>query len=132
MQPSMFCHKVDNIVKEPARMHPPGTLELSTFLCKLQIFKGHTLPDKKAIVVYSSSALVVYCFTETKVNGSRINSIPEHQPGWDSIHHSTDPHGLAVCYNELKNVIDMVNIPDQTFSSHMELMSVLLSTEGFY
>ena len=51
----------------------------------------------------------------------------EHQTGLESIHHSTAPHGLAVCYNKSKVVIDTVNIPDQTFSSHM---FVLMSIEG--
>ena len=53
----------------------------------------------------------------------------EHQPGLESIHHPTAPHGLAICYNELKVVIGMVNIPD-SFTSHIELMSVLISIEG--
>ena len=69
-------------------------------------------------------------FTETKVNGSRISNIMKHQPGWESIHHPTVPHGLAICYNESEVVIDMVNIPDLTFTLHIELMSVLMSIKG--
>ena len=47
----------------------------------------------------------------------------EHQTGWESIHHSIAPHGLAVCYNKSKVVIDTVNTPDQTFSSHMFVLT---------
>ena len=56
----------------------------------------------------------------------------EHQPGWENSHHPAAPHGLAICYNELKVVIDTItiNIPDLTFTSHIELMSVLMSIEG--
>ena len=70
------------------------------------------------------------CFTETKVSGSGISNILGNQPGWESSHHPAAPHGLAICYNESKVVIDTINIPDLTFTSHIELMSVLMSIEG--
>ena len=70
------------------------------------------------------------CFTETKVSGSGISNILENQPGWESSHHPAALHGLAICYNESKVVIDTINIPDLTFTSHIELMSVLMSIEG--
>ena len=54
----------------------------------------------------------------------------EHQPGSDSIHHLTAPHGIAICYNESKVVIYTVNIADQTFTSHIGFMPVLRSIKG--
>ena len=48
----------------------------------------------------------------------------------ENINHPTAPCGLAIYYNKSKVVIDAVNIPDETFTSHMELMSVLMSIEG--
>ena len=80
----------------------------------------HSLSDK-----YYNKYSSVISFTETKVNGSRISNILEHQPGWKSIHHLTALHGLAICYIKSQVVIDTVNIPDQTFTSHIELMLVL-------
>ena len=79
---------------------------------------------------YYTKCSSVFCLTETKVNGSRISNISEHQPYWESIYHPTAPHGPAVCYNKSKVVIDKVSIPDQTFTSHIELMPVLMSIEG--
>ena len=39
MYPSLFCQlNVYNIVEEPGRMYLSGTVELSTFICKLLIF----------------------------------------------------------------------------------------------
>ena len=54
----------------------------------------------------------------------------ERQPGSDSIHYLTAPHGLAICYNESKVVIYTVNIADQTFTSHIGFMPVLRSIKG--
>ena len=79
---------------------------------------------------YYAKYCSVLCFTETKVNGSRISNISEHQPGLENINHPTAPCGLAIYYNKSKVVIDAVNIPDETFTSHIELMSVLMSIEG--
>ena len=81
----------------------------------------HFLSDKH-YTKYSS----VLCFIETKVSGSKMSNISEHQPGWESIHHPTAPHGFAVCYTELKVVIDTVNIIEQTAISQMELISVVM------
>ena len=40
MYPSMFCQfNVYSIVEEPGKMYLPGTLELSTFISKLLVFK---------------------------------------------------------------------------------------------
>ena len=58
------------------------------------------------------------------------SNISKHQQGWKSIHHPTAQHGLAVRYNGLKVAIDTVNIPDQTFTSHIELISVLTPIKG--
>ena len=82
--------------------------------------------SEKFYTKYSS----VLCFTETIIRGSALSDISDHQTGWKSIHHPTAPHGLAICYDESKVVITSINIPDQAFSSQMELMSVLMSIEG--
>ena len=44
MNSSLFCYfNVCNIVEKPSRMYLPGTLELSTFICRPLVFKRHTL-----------------------------------------------------------------------------------------
>ena len=62
---------------------------------------SHFLSDKH----YTKHSSVL-SFSETKVNGSRISSILEHQPGWESTDLSKARHGLEICYNESKVVID--------------------------
>ena len=86
---------------------------------------AHFLSDKN-FTEYSS----VLCFTETIIRGSSLNDISEYQPGWKSIHHPTATHGLAICYQESKVIIHSTNIPTRSFSSNLELMSVLMSIEG--
>ena len=73
----------------------------------------HFLSDK-----YYTRFSSVLCFTKTKFNGSRISNILERQSGWESIHHPAAPHGIVLFYDELKVVIDMVNISNQTFTKH--------------
>ena len=82
--------------------------------------------SEKIYIEYSS----VLCFTETKKGSSVLSDISAHQPGWKSIHHPTADHGLAICYDESKVVIDSTNIPEQPFFSRMELMSTLMTIEG--
>ena len=81
---------------------------------------AHFLSDK--LFTRHSSVL---CFTETKKGSSELCDISDHQTGWKSIHHPTASHGIAICYDESRVVINSLNIPDQRFFSQMELMSSL-------
>ena len=86
---------------------------------------AHFLSDK--LFTRHSSVL---CFNETKKGSSELCDISDHQTGWKSIHHPTASHGIAICYDESRVVINSINIPDQRFFSQMELMSSLMTIEG--
>ena len=110
-------------------LHPLEKLQGNTICLNnirgWQAHIAHFLSDK--IFTKHSSVL---CFTETKIRGSPVSDISEHLTGWQSIHHPTAPHGLAICYDESKVIIDTINMPDRPFTSQMEFMSVLMSIDG--
>ena len=66
------------------------------------------------------------CFTETHVNSTSFQRIEEYHPDWKSIHHSSAEHGLAICFNTKKVVIEK-EFPE---TSSIELLPLLINIDG--
>ena len=66
------------------------------------------------------------CFTETHTNDSRFQRIEKYHPDWRSIHHPSAQHGLAICYNTKKVVIEK-EFPE---TSSIELLPLLMNIDG--
>ena len=81
----------------------------------------HILSDK-----YYFNFSHVMCFTETHTNNDRFRRIEEYHPDWKSIHHSSAEHGLAICFNTKKVVIEK-EFPE---ISSIEFLPLLINIDG--
>ena len=81
----------------------------------------HVLSDK-----YYTNYSHVMCFTETHTNSTSFKRIEEYHPDWKSIHHPSAVHGLAICYNAEKVVIEK-EFPE---TSSIELLPLLMNIDG--
>ena len=66
------------------------------------------------------------CFTDTHSKNDSFQIIEEYHPDWKIIHHSSAEHGLAICYNIKKEVIEK-EFPE---TSSIELLPFLINIDS--